>query len=242
MAWFPCFGCGCQAPACNMCATVPRTLYLTLTWKNGTKTVITLTWQNPAAFATYRALTHYGYTLRGNCPGTNNYTHAYMQCAASSTYLFYLAVICTASGAAPDPQFSFSGAAYAVAFNPNQKCNAPVFPPANNGPFYMEFLPPNGDHCFDGAGSPCAAPFLSAIVTETAPAELAEASADRRAPCVHRGEETGELRDCDTCAGQVRLKVLGCDVYGACTVNQAAEGLACCATCPDYQAGPEHVD
>jgi hypothetical protein len=58
----------------------------------------------------------------------------------------------------------------------------------------------------------------------------------RRAACRHRG---GGLRQevCPSCRGHVRLKVLACALHGECTVGRPLPGLACCATCPDYDPG-----
>jgi hypothetical protein len=61
--------------------------------------------------------------------------------------------------------------------------------------------------------------------------------AGRIRPCVHRGEVRRE-QQCPTCRGSVRLKVFACALHGECTIARALGGLACCATCPDYDAGP----
>jgi hypothetical protein len=61
-------------------------------------------------------------------------------------------------------------------------------------------------------------------------------------PCRHLGPPTGELRECATCAGRVRLKVLACAVYGGTLERMKLEGLGCCAGCPDYAARAEHVN
>jgi hypothetical protein len=55
-------------------------------------------------------------------------------------------------------------------------------------------------------------------------------------PCVHLGAATGARRLCPSCRGKVEVKVLACTLYGECTVARPVEGLACCATCPDYRA------
>jgi hypothetical protein len=62
-------------------------------------------------------------------------------------------------------------------------------------------------------------------------------AAPRTRPCVHLGPPTGARRLCPSCSGHVEVKVLACVLYGACTVARRAEGLQCCATCPDYRAG-----
>jgi hypothetical protein len=53
------------------------------------------------------------------------------------------------------------------------------------------------------------------------------------ATCVHLGPEVRQ-QVCDTCAGKQRIKIFGCTIYGDCTLGKKLDGLACCATCPDY--------
>jgi hypothetical protein len=60
-------------------------------------------------------------------------------------------------------------------------------------------------------------------------------------PCRHLGPPTGELRECPTCLGRVRLKVLACAVYGGCLPSLKVEGLGCCAGCPDYVERADRV-
>jgi len=57
-----------------------------------------------------------------------------------------------------------------------------------------------------------------------------------RGPCVHRRDET-RRESCQTCQGNVRLKVFGCALHGECTLEKPLPGLSCCAVCPDRQ-GP----
>lgn len=54
------------------------------------------------------------------------------------------------------------------------------------------------------------------------------------APCVHRGEPTGEIVTCPTCTGRVSLKVFACAVHQKCTPGKQVPGVACCQMCPDY--------
>jgi hypothetical protein len=61
-------------------------------------------------------------------------------------------------------------------------------------------------------------------------------------PCGHLGPPTGELRECPTCLGRVRLKVLACAVYGGCLPSLKVEGLGCCAGCPDYVERADRVN
>jgi len=52
--------------------------------------------------------------------------------------------------------------------------------------------------------------------------------------CMHLGEPTGELKQCQTCSGTVKLKILKCSVHGECTIEKKLDGKACCNGCPDY--------
>lgn len=53
-------------------------------------------------------------------------------------------------------------------------------------------------------------------------------------PCVHLGEPTGETRECKTCGGSVKLKLLTCEIHGLCTVARRVDGVACCNGCKDH--------
>jgi hypothetical protein len=57
--------------------------------------------------------------------------------------------------------------------------------------------------------------------------------------CVHLGDPTGEVRECETCAGRVRLKVRACSVHGTCTEGQPVAGSVFCGTCPDRRTASE---
>jgi sugar lactone lactonase YvrE len=48
---------------------------------------------------------------------------------------------------------------------------------------------------------------------------------------------TGEMVECETCAGKVRLKVMACAVHGSCTTGKRVDGIACCGGCVDYRMG-----
>ena len=63
----------------------------------------------------------------------------------------------------------------------------------------------------------------------------AAAIGKRTAPCQYRGSEQ-RTEQCETCQGNVRIKVFGCCKHVACTVAQPMPGLAICAACPDYVA------
>jgi hypothetical protein len=56
-----------------------------------------------------------------------------------------------------------------------------------------------------------------------------------RSPCNHRGAAVRE-EVCPTCQGHVRLKVFACTIHTECTIARTVGGVACCATCSDYQA------
>jgi SAM-dependent methyltransferase len=54
-------------------------------------------------------------------------------------------------------------------------------------------------------------------------------------PCANLGGPTGELVECKTCKGTVRLKVLECSARGKCTIEKPVDGVACCRTCTPEQ-------
>ena len=54
--------------------------------------------------------------------------------------------------------------------------------------------------------------------------------------CIHRGAETGEVADCKTCRGKIKLKMLECVIHGRCTIGKPIPGTACCRHCPDREA------
>lgn len=53
------------------------------------------------------------------------------------------------------------------------------------------------------------------------------------APCVHRGEPTGETRPCPTCTGTVMVPLLACALHGECTTSLLLPGVQCCRICLD---------
>ncbi len=65
---------------------------------------------------------------------------------------------------------------------------------------------------------------------------LAAAAKHVAGPCVHLGPPTGQFRDCPTCSGNVRLKVMGCGVHTTCTVGRKVDGVACCVGCTEFKA------
>ncbi len=52
-------------------------------------------------------------------------------------------------------------------------------------------------------------------------------------PCLYLGDETGERRPCQTCAGRVQLKLRHCVLYGVCTESKPLPMVPCCQSCPD---------
>lgn len=56
-----------------------------------------------------------------------------------------------------------------------------------------------------------------------------------RGPCAHLGAEF-RREPCTGCKGKrTELKVFACAIHVECTLGKQLEGLACCATCPDYE-------
>lgn len=52
--------------------------------------------------------------------------------------------------------------------------------------------------------------------------------------CRHQGPLLGTVA-CPSCGGHVEVKVFACAPHTACTLRKPVAGLACCATCADYQ-------
>lgn len=55
-----------------------------------------------------------------------------------------------------------------------------------------------------------------------------------RGPCAHQGEEL-RRQECQTCSGRQQIKVFACPKHGECTIGKQLPGIACCATCGDYE-------
>lgn len=71
-------------------------------------------------------------------------------------------------------------------------------------------------------------------VEQSAMANAAKKQATDQFACAHRGPETGEVVECKSCRGRVRLKVYDCVVHGRCTIARHVPNVqACCARCPD---------
>lgn len=74
-------------------------------------------------------------------------------------------------------------------------------------------------------------------IGDSPPAALKMTS--RGAPCVHLGPDLGQLAKCTACRGRTSLRVFGCDLHRACTLEkQARTDIAVCATCADYIPRP----
>ena len=72
---------------------------------------------------------------------------------------------------------------------------------------------------------------------EVSPASIiASCNAERcqAAKCIHRGAEHSRLERCETCCGNVRLKIFPCAIHGECSLDQGAS-VTCCP-CEDYEA------
>lgn len=65
------------------------------------------------------------------------------------------------------------------------------------------------------------------------PHERIHAACPKAATCVYRGDVLRQ-QECPTCCGNVRIKVLACEVHGECTLAKALDGVACCRGCRDY--------
>lgn len=52
--------------------------------------------------------------------------------------------------------------------------------------------------------------------------------------CIHRG---GQLRQekCQTCQGEVRVKVFSCALHGECTLSNKLPNVRFCGACPDVE-------
>ena len=54
--------------------------------------------------------------------------------------------------------------------------------------------------------------------------------------CIHLREPTGETVGCQTCKGNVQVKLFSCAVHGTCTLGKRIEGHGCCdAKCAERE-------
>lgn len=51
--------------------------------------------------------------------------------------------------------------------------------------------------------------------------------------CTHRGDVT-RLDGCESCGGNVRLKVYECQIHGECVIAAQPQGIKCCTDCGDF--------
>ncbi len=63
--------------------------------------------------------------------------------------------------------------------------------------------------------------------------EAEPASVPAPRSCLYLGDETGERRPCQTCAGHVLVKLRSCALHGACTETKLLSGVQCCRVCAD---------
>lgn len=84
--------------------------------------------------------------------------------------------------------------------------------------------------CERAAGDPAFARALAAV-----PAPKVRARVTLKA-CAYLGRPTGEQVLCDSCAGQVYIKLNACALHGGCSTGTQLPGVACCRYCPDFTA------
>lgn len=95
----------------------------------------------------------------------------------------------------------------------------------------------DGSRCFKGckAGGRCE--FELTAENDADRAALASgkppAAAPPTPPCVHLGQPTGETIACQSCTGQVQIKLFTCAVHGSCSLAKPV-GRPCCAGCDSY--------
>ena len=65
------------------------------------------------------------------------------------------------------------------------------------------------------------------------PPLLVSPSPPLASPCVHLGPPTGETIACQSCTGQVKIKLFACAVHGQCSLAKPV-GRQCCAGCESY--------
>ncbi len=55
----------------------------------------------------------------------------------------------------------------------------------------------------------------------------------RNEPCLHRGEQIDDAL-CESCQGQVRIKIFACSLHERCCLSLKLLATACCNSCSDY--------
>ena len=56
----------------------------------------------------------------------------------------------------------------------------------------------------------------------------------RKVACISLGDWTGELIECPSCQGTVKLKIMSCNIHNKCTLEKPLHGVQCCQLCKDY--------
>lgn len=79
------------------------------------------------------------------------------------------------------------------------------------------------------------------VVPQNTPAvfTIPAPSGEQRNTCVYLGEDTGHTVNCSSCRGTVRLKLMGCKIYGACTTTKKVPDHHCCVGCDSYEPKPQ---
>lgn len=52
--------------------------------------------------------------------------------------------------------------------------------------------------------------------------------------CKHLGDEL-RRQECPSCKGTVQVKVMGCAMFGECTIGKDLPGIECCAACSRHE-------
>ena len=60
-----------------------------------------------------------------------------------------------------------------------------------------------------------------------------QAHGSRNEPCRHRSEQIDEML-CESCQGQVRIKIFGCHLHDRCSLSLKLTEMPCCLSCQDY--------
>ena len=67
-----------------------------------------------------------------------------------------------------------------------------------------------------------------------------QAQTARQSPCGHRGEQIDESL-CESCQGQVRIKIFACRLHNRCSLSKLLTTVAGCLSCCDYLAATEQM-
>lgn len=87
----------------------------------------------------------------------------------------------------------------------------------------------------------CSRHYSTRISRESAPIARRNCIKPRTQRCQHLGQPTGFV-ECETCQGNVRLKVFACEKFMQATMKKPMNGLACCAVCREYQPMKDTAD